>query len=63
MTFDCEHCGLPIHSVSAVVNGKVIHHRCKEAYEEKRKIMSEMLDGLSGLITNEEILEKYSCCK
>ena len=38
MKFECAHCGQTIHSVSAVVDGKVIHHRCKTAYEESKVI-------------------------
>jgi hypothetical protein len=63
MKFECAHCGQTIHSVSAVVDGNVIHHRCKKAYEEKKKTISDFLEGTTGLITEPKIIENYTCCK
>ncbi len=47
LTFTCEHCGESIQGVAAVHNGKFIHHRCVEAYEEA-KIIEKWKD--SGLL-------------
>jgi hypothetical protein len=44
MKFECEHCGQTIHSVSAIVDGKVIHHRCKKDYEESKIIEEPICD-------------------
>ena len=35
MTFTCTHCGETIHGVAAIHNGKIMHHRCAEAYTAK----------------------------
>ena len=36
LTFTCEHCGEPIQGVAAIHNGKIMHHRCAEAYQAAR---------------------------
>lgn len=50
LTFTCEHCGEPIQGVAAIHNGKIMHHRCAEAYEAARLAekwkASGLLEGL-----------------
>jgi hypothetical protein len=50
MSFTCEHCGESIHGVAAIHNGKIIHHRCVEAYQAakltEKWIASGLLEGL-----------------
>ena len=43
MTFTCEHCKETIHGVSAIHNGKIMHHRCAKAYIAK---LTEEAEGL-----------------
>ncbi len=42
--FTCEHCGEAIHGVAAIHNGKIMHHRCADAYTAK--LAEEQVEGL-----------------
>lgn len=44
MTFTCTHCGETIHGVAAIHNGKIMHHRCADAYAAK--LAEEKAEGL-----------------
>lgn len=44
MDFTCTHCGEAIHSLAATIDGKIIHHRCMEAYKKAKEKIEEVLE-------------------
>jgi hypothetical protein len=64
MGFTCEHCGEAILGVAAIHNGKIMHHRCADAYtaklaKEKWKAsgLLEGLDDTDGKINLADLYE------